>query len=418
MADLLDLAGAAGHQGRDHHGRAGPQVAGPQRGGLQPLHPFDDGHLAVHLDVGPHLAQLVHVAEAVVPNAFGDGAGALGHAEQHPHLGLHIGGETRMGHGVDLGGQDVAGAGDPDGVVKFLHLGAAAAQLGGDGLEVLGGDVPDQDVAAGGRRSHHIGAGLDLVGDDAVGAAVHLADPPHLDHVGARAPHVGPAHIQKVGQVHHMGLLGAVFQHGLALGHDGGEHGVHGRAHADLVKKDPRALQLFFGADGDHAVIHAVLGAQSAERLQVLVDGAGPQVAAAGHGHLRPAEPGQQRAQEIIAGPHLPGQVVRHIGAHQMGGVDLVGVAVQHPHLGAQGAEDVQADGHVADVGQILDHTDTGGQDGGGQDAHRRVLRARNIDLAHQRPAACNNKLLQSNDLLHGVRRKKHVPHRSLHGPP
>ncbi len=214
-----------------------------------------------------------------------------------------------------------------------------------------------------------------------------------------------------------MGLLGAVFQHGLALGHDGGEHGVHGRAHADLVKKDPRALQLFFGADGDHAVIHAVLGAQSAERLQVLVDGAGPQVAAAGHGHLRPAEPGQQRAQEIIAGPHLPGQVVRHIGAHQMGGVDLVGVAVQHPHLGAQGAEDVQADGHVADVGQILDHTDTGGQDGGGQDAHRRVLRARNIDLAHQRPAACNNKLLQSNDLLHGVRKKNPAPPRGLHGP-
>ena len=63
----------------------------------------------------------------------------LGHAEQHPHLGLHIGGEARVGHGVDLGGQDVAGAGDPDGGVKFLHLGAAAAQLGGDGLEVFWG---------------------------------------------------------------------------------------------------------------------------------------------------------------------------------------------------------------------------------------------------------------------------------------
>ena len=74
---------------------------------------------------------------------------------------------------------------------------------------------------------------------------MHGGDAPHLDDVGACAPDVRAAHIQKVGQVHHMGLLGAVFQHGLALGHDGGEHGVHGGAHADLIKEDAGALQLF-----------------------------------------------------------------------------------------------------------------------------------------------------------------------------
>ena len=100
-----------------------------------------------------------------------------------------------------------------------------------------------------------------------------------------------------------------------------------------------------------------------------------------------------------------------------MGGGDLVGVAVEHPHLSAQGAEDVQADGYVADVGQILDHTDAGRQDGGGQDAHRRIFGARNSDFALQGLAAGNYKLLQSNDLLHGSADSINVPRRtrSLH---
>ena len=50
-----------------------------------------------------------------------------------------------------------------------------------------------------------------------------------------------------------MGLLGAVFQNGLTLGHDRREHTVHGSAHADLIKEDMGTGQLLLGAHGDHA---------------------------------------------------------------------------------------------------------------------------------------------------------------------
>src|SRR5699024_1456016 len=92
------------------------------------------------------------------------------------------------------------------------------------------------------------------------------------------------------------------------------------------------------------------------------------------------------------------------------GVVDLVSVPVQRPTPGAEGVEDVQADRHIADIWQVLDDADIGGQDGGGQDAHRRILCAGYIDFAHQGLAACNNKLLQSNALLYGVRKKRVRP--------
>ena len=399
MADLLDLAGAVGHQGCNDHRCTGAQVGSAERSGRKLLHALEHGHLTVHLDIRAHLAQLVHITEAVVPHALGDGGSPLCHAEQNAHQGLHIGGEARVGHGVDLEGQDVAGAANPHGIVKLLHLNARTAELCGDRLEVLGGDVLHQHIAAGGRCSHHVAAGLDLVGDDAVGAAVHLLDAAHLDDIGACAAHISAAHIQEVGQIDHMGLLGTVFQNGLTLGHDSGEHTVHGSTHAHLIKEDMSAVQLV-GVDGDHAVVHTVLCAQSAEHLQVLVDGAGAEVAAAGHGHLGLAEAGQQCAEEIVAGTHLAGQVVGDVGAGQMGGVDLVGVLVQHPDLCAQHAEDLEAHRHIADVRQVLDDADVRCQNGSGQDAHSRIFRAGDDDFAVQGLTARNNKLFQFYDLL------------------
>ena len=51
---------------------------------------------------------------------------------------------------------------------------------------------------------------------------MHLLDAAHLDDIGACAAHISAAHIQEVGQIDHMGLLGTVFQNGLALGHYSG----------------------------------------------------------------------------------------------------------------------------------------------------------------------------------------------------
>ena len=305
-----------------------------------------------------------------------------------------------MRHRVDLQRQNIAGAAHTHSIVKFFHLHACTAQLFGNGFQMLGGDVLHQNIA-GGSSSHHVAASLDLIRDDAVGAAVHLFHAAHLDHIGACAADVRTAHIQEVCQIHHMGFLGTVFQNGLALGHYSGEHTVHGSAHADLIKEDVCTVHLL-GAHADHAVVHAVLCAQSTEHLQVLVNGAGAEVAAAGHGHLSLAKTGQQCAQKVVAGAHLAGQVVRDVGAGQMGGVDLVGVAVDHFDLCAQNAEDLQAHRHITDIRQILDHTDIRCQNGCRQDAHRRIFGTRNGNFAVQGLAARNNKFLQFYDLLVG----------------
>ena len=113
-----------------------------------------------------------------------------------------------------------------------------------------------------------------------------------------------------------------------------------------------------------------------------------------------PGKSGQQSAQEVVAGTHLTGQIVRHVGAGQMGGVDLVGVAVEHLNLRAQGAQDLQAHRHITDIRQIFDHTDIRRQNGSRQNADRRILCTGNGDLAMQGLAARNNKFLHFYDLL------------------
>ena len=132
----------------------------------------------------------------------------------------------------------------------------------------------------------------------------------------------------------------------------------------------------------------------------MLVDGAGAQIAAAGHGHLCLAKAGEQRTQEVVAGTHLAGQIVRDVGAVQVGGVDLVGIAVQHLDAGTQGAQDLQADCHITDVRQVFDHTDICRQNGGRQNAHSRIFCTGNGNFAMQGLAARNNKLFQFYNLL------------------
>ena len=83
-----------------------------------------------------------------------------------------------------------------------------------------------------------------------------------------------------------------------------------------------------------------------------------------------------------------------------MGGVDLVGVAVDHFDLCAQNAEDLQAHRHITDIRQVLDHADIRCQNGCRQDAYRRILRTRNGNFATQGLTARNNKFLQFYDLL------------------
>ena len=279
-----------------------------------------------------------------------------------------------------------------DGILVLLDDGAGLAQLGADALEVLGDHVFDQHFAPGRGGRHHIGPGLDLVGDDGIGAAVQLLDAVDLHGVGAGSADVRAHGVEEVRQIHDMRLARRVFDDRAAAGRDGGEDDVHRRADGDLVKIDARAAQAAVRRLRDHeAAAHVDIGAERRHALDVLFDGTNAEIAAAGHGRLGPAEAPEHRADQIVGRTDLSGQIVGRIHAARGGAVDLDRRAVDESDLRAEVAEDGQQHIRVADLRYILDTADAVDQKRRGDDGDRRVLRAADLHFAAQGRAAVDN---------------------------
>ena len=221
-----------------------------------------------------------------------------------------------------------------DGILVLLDDGAGLAQLGADALEVLGDHVLDQDLPAGRRGGHHVGACLDLVGNDGIGAAVQFFDAVDLHGIGAGAADVRAHGVEEVRQIDDMRFSRRVFNDRTAAGRHGGEDDVHRRADGDLVKIDARAAQAAVRRLGDHkAVSHVDLRSESRHALDVLFDGTNAEIAAAGHGRFGLAEATEHRADQIVGRADLSGQIVRRIHAARGGAVDLDRRAVDEPDL-------------------------------------------------------------------------------------
>ena len=247
---------------------------------------------------------------------------------------------------------------------------------------MFGNHILDEHVSSGCSHGGHIGARLNLVGDDGVGAALQPVYPPDLDDVGAGPPDVRPHGVQKVGQIHDMGLLGGVFNDGPALGQGGGQHDVHGGPYRhDIQINLPPGQAGAVGHPGvDQAVADLHLSAHGHKALDMLVYGPSAQVAAAGQGDLRPAEPAEQRAHQIVAGANLPGQLIGDLTVADMRAVHLQGGAVDHAHIGAQLAKDLKDQRDVADLRNVFDAADAIHQQSGGNDGHRGVFRSADVD--------------------------------------
>ena len=405
--DILHAAefgGALGGQTGDDQRRTGPQVAGLDRRAYQLVGALDDGHLAVHLDAGAQTFQLVHVLEAVgTVDTLGDEAGALRQRQHGGDLRLHIRGETGVGQGLDVGLLQRLAAAHQQGVVVLLHHHAHLHELGANAVHMLGDDVLQQQLTAGGGHCGHIGAGLDLVGNDAVGAAGETLHAPDLDGVSAGALDVRAHGVQEVGQIHDVGLLGGVFNGGDAVGQRGGHHDVHGSAHGNNVQIYRGAGEpAIFGGGVDKAALHGHLGTHGGEALDMLVDGADAEVAAAGHGHGGLPKPAQQRAQQVVAGPDAAGQIVGRAGAVDGMAVDFHRVTVQYADAGAQLLQNGEEQGHVADLGDVLDAADAVHQQSGGDDGDGGVFRAADGHFAKQRTAAVDNVFVQGSSLFSG----------------
>ena len=182
-----------------------------------------------------------------------------------------------------------------------------------------------------------------------------------------------------------MGFLGSVFNDGVALRHDGSHHNVHGGAHGHHIQVDVGALEpAVLRGGGDKATLHHYLGTQGGKALDVLVDGADAEVAAAGHGDFRLAETAKQRADEIIGGTDLPGQLIRGAGRADMGAVDLHRVAIDCTDVGPQLFQNLQTQRHIGDLGNIFNAADTVHHQRGGDDGDGGVFRTADGNLSGQ----------------------------------
>ena len=222
----------------------------------------------------------------------------------------------------------------------------------------------------------------------------------NFNGVGTRAADVGAHGVEEVGEIDDVRLLGRVFDHGVSLRQNGGHHDVHGRAHGNHIQIDAGAVEPGSLTGGvDKAALHHHVRAQRGKALDVLVDGAHAEVAAAGHGDLRPVEPAQQGADQIIGRADAPRQLIGGAGGADVGAVDLHRVGIDCAHARAQLSQDLQKKLHVGDLRDILDTANAVHQQRGGQDGHRRVLRAADLHLAEQGLSAPDHILCQAKTL-------------------
>ena len=166
--------------------------------------------------------------------------------------------------------------------------------------------VLHQYIAAGCGNCRHVSTRFDLVGNDGVGAAVELLHTPDLHCIRTRAGNMGAHGIEEVCQVHDVGFLGGVFNDRLSGQQTGSQNDIHRSAYADHVKTDTVATQTV-GAGQEVDIIFRLIHirTQRHKALNVLVDGPGCEIAAAGQRHISPVEPAQQRAHQIVAGTHF-----------------------------------------------------------------------------------------------------------------
>ena len=193
-----------------------------------------------------------------------------------------------------------------------------------------------------------------------------------------------------------MRLLGGVLDGGHALRQHGGHHNIHGRAHAHHVQIYRRAHQpSVLGGGVDEASLHRHLRTHGGKALDVLVDGAHAEVAASRHGDGGLPEPPQQRAQQIVAGADAAGKIVGRAGGVDGVAVDLNGVLVQHAHLCAQLLQNREEQGHIADLGDVLDTAYAIHQQGGRDDSYSGVFRTADGHFTKKLSSAADHVFIQ-----------------------
>jgi MFS family permease len=131
-------------------------------------------------------------------------------------------------------------------------------------------------------------------------------------------------------------------------------------------------------------------GAELLERPEVHVDGPGTEVVAARHGHPRPAEAGQQRAEHDDRRPHGLDQLVGRLGRDVLRHLDRDVVVVADDDPAAHGPEQLGHELDVDDAGDVAEGERPLGQHRRRHQLQHRVLGAADGYGARQRVAGAH----------------------------
>jgi hypothetical protein len=265
------------------------------------------------------------------------------------------------------------------------HLGAGLPEHVEGELQELRPGVLEHHVAARHGHRHGIGPGLDAVRQHLVGRTAQAGHA--LDHDLGRAGALDPgAHLDEARrEVRDLRLAGRVADDRGAVGQGRGHHGHMGAADRDLGEIDLGALQALRGGRHDVAGIDLDGGPELGQGHDQEVYRTGADGAAAGHGHLGVAEPGEKRGDDPEARPHGRDEFVRRAGVDDRPGGQADGLAgfgrlaraparngVVDPEIGhdPQQGCDVGEPRHVAELQRLL------GEQAGDHQRQGRVLGA------------------------------------------
>src|SRR6266568_1800621 len=216
-----------------------------------------------------------------------------------------------------------AGAHDAQAVRDGLDVGARLAQLLDQRRQVGRVEALHPHVAAGERAGDEERARLDAIGDDGVPERSQPLDALHPD-LGAGGPLDARANrVERRRPVGHLRLAGAVAEHRRPLRQHRRHDGVLGPGDGLDVEAELGAPQAPARHARHHvAVLDGDLRPERREDLEVLVDGAVADRAAAGERHPRLAEAGEERPQHHHARAHRLHELVGRLGTDARGDAD------------------------------------------------------------------------------------------------
>jgi hypothetical protein len=199
--------------------------------------------------------------------------------------------------------------------------------------------------------------------------------------------------LQHRDQVHDLGFDGRVPQFGDPFGADGGEQHLLGRPDAGVGQRQLRATQPGRRRQGDALGLLLDDGAELAQHLEVVVDGAITDPAAPQVGNEGLTEAVQQWAAEQDRDPARAGVGV-DVG--DVGHLDVAGVELEHgrrahgAHLHPVQLEQTRDHGDVPDLGHVLESAGLFAQQRGHHGLGDEVLGTPYRDGASQRSSAMN----------------------------